>query len=128
MTQKEYKKRVKYIESKILDYAKNNKLDELTRIMLAHGKRKYCLGSESWIIGYGKGGLCHDDDDDSYYAIDELDLSFHNENEHKHTEYKIQGKTMEEQAMEVAIIIARNTKDWIETEEYWASPEEVLPF
>ena len=120
--------RVREIEAKILDYASNNKLEPLCRIMMARGDRKYCNSSESWTIGFGKGGWWREDEETSYYNNDELDLHFTNEREHTHTEYRLQGETVEEQAKEVAAIIARNTNGWVETEEYWACPEDVLPF
>ena len=122
--------RVKEIEAKILEYGRENKLEPHTGVLLLSGARKYSKNCEHFGLGFRKGGWTDEsyDDECSYLFNDELDLTFYNEEEHTRTVYDLKGKSFEEEAQEAAVIIARNTAGWIETEEYWADPKEELPF
>ena len=123
-------KRIKEIEAKILEYARDNKLDAHTGVWLVRGVRKYCNHMEHFTVNFVKGGWTDEgyDNECSYFFNDRLGLAFYNGKEHTKTEYELQGETFEDEAKEVAEIIARKTEDWIETEEYWADPNETLPF
>lgn len=122
--------KVKEIEAKILEYGRENKLEPHTGVLLLSGARKYSKNCEHFGLGFRKGGWTDEsyDDECSYLFNDELDLTFYNEEEHTRTVYDFKGKSFEEEAQEAAVIIARNTAGWIETEEYWADPKEELPF